>query len=93
MPDIRAWYIYNGTVAGEYTSTNYTFAGFLPTCLTTGPNICAVYGIYDTNYGDHPKPFVMDTNLLTYIHAALIAAAAKPSGPGEKRYVYVRFIT
>jgi len=87
----REWFIYNRTFAGEYDSTNYNYVPFFPVCVATGPYICAVLGLYDPfTYGDHPVPFIfLDTNLYHYISQAKAAQINKPSGPFEKRYVYV----
>jgi len=91
MANERAWFVYNGAVGNEQTSTNYLYVSFFPACVTGGEFICSVKGIYDfATYGQHPAPFSLDTRLGQYIIDALGADIAKPSEEGQKAYVYVR---
>jgi len=88
----RAWYVYLGGASGEQNSSNYAFVNFKPVCDSINtPYVCAVYGLYDTQYGNNPAPFsTADPALSQYIIDALAADAAQPSGPFEKRFVYMQ---
>jgi len=92
MANDRAWFVYNGAPAGELTHTNYFYVTYFPSCQTTGDLMCCVKGIYDyASYEYHPVPFSLDSTLGYYILDALGDDRAKPSGTGQKRYVYVKY--
>ena len=67
-------------------------------CVTPASNICAIKGIYSeitqgfpTIYGNHPKSFLSDSKLSSYITEALGSSHPAPGLiPGRKKYVYVR---
>jgi len=95
----RRWYSYNNASGGQHNQLNYFFISTFPNaCLTSANNICAVKGVYSqtsgsgttTTYGTNPKSFTLDPNLDSYITDAFSAGSPAPSGPGQKRYVYVR---
>jgi len=84
----RAWFAYNGAVAGELTATNYFYISNFPQCTTTGVNICGILGLYvPIVYGNHPAPF--SDNLEKYINTSIANSIAAPPIP-NKPYVYVR---
>jgi len=84
----RAWFSYNGVLAGELSATNYFYVTFVPQCQTTGELICSIRGVYNPIvYGNHPAP--LSDNLLSYITTAKANSVAFPTTP-DKPYVYVR---
>ena len=88
----RAWYVYLGTPSGEQNNFNYTFVNFKPQChwIINAPYVCAVYGLYDTQYGNSPAPFATaDPALSQYIIDALAADAPQPFPP-DKPFVYMQ---
>jgi len=95
MSITRAWYTYNQTIpGGRLAPGNFFYVNFLPVCVCTGNEVCAVYGIYDdgTNppYGDHPKPF--SSTLRSYINASIAAETCFPNLVGQLPYVYVKVV-
>jgi len=87
----RAWFVYNCPPSSEQSWACFQHVYFFPACETTGELICAICGIYDPDtYGSYPAPLSLDTKLSDYIIDALASDISKPSGIGQKRYVYVR---
>jgi hypothetical protein len=87
----RACFIYAGSPGSELVHTNYFYVPYFPSCQTTGDLICSVKGIFDwETYEYHPASFSLDTTLGYYILDALGDDRAKPSGTGQRAYVYVK---
>ena len=94
----RRWYVFINIPGGQHGHWAYYFISNFPNaCLTSANNICAVFGIYSEiisgvtfTYGTQPKSFTSDWRLDSYITDAYASGTPEPSGPGQKRYVYVR---
>lgn len=85
----RDWFINIGGCDGNILdAVNYVKVISFPSCVVTGNFICAVAGVYSPLvHGRNPEPF--SNNLKTYIIEARAALNSKPSGSGQRRYVYV----
>jgi len=89
MAITREWFInIGGCDCDILDEKNYVNVKVFPSCLSTGFNICAVSGIYNPlSNGRHPEAF--SNNLKSYIIDAKATLTAKPSGPGQVKFVYV----
>jgi len=95
----RRWYSYNCASGGQHNATNYYFVEDFPNnCQSCANDICVVLGVYSmvvggvtTTFGTHPRTFTADPKLASYITQALATGCYKPSGVGQKPYVYMRY--
>jgi len=78
----RTWYSYVG--GNELEPSSYFRSTIKPSCLT-GPNICAIYA-----YNGDTNPSAFSQRLQDYISNALINQTPQPSGPGVKKFVYLK---